>query len=32
MSDASWDRLTIDAQSVGAPLSSAAIFLVVTVE
>jgi putative iron-dependent peroxidase len=32
MSAGSWDRLTIDAQSVGAPLSNAAIFLVVTVE
>jgi porphyrinogen peroxidase len=31
MNDASWDRLPIDAQSVGAPLSTAAIFLVVTV-
>jgi putative iron-dependent peroxidase len=31
MTDASWDRVPIDAQSVGAPLSRAAIFLVVTV-
>jgi putative iron-dependent peroxidase len=31
MSDASWDRVPIDAQSVGAPLSREAIFLVVTV-
>jgi porphyrinogen peroxidase len=31
MHASSWDRLTIDAQSVGAPLSNAAIILVVTV-
>jgi porphyrinogen peroxidase len=30
MSDKSWDRVPIDAQSIDAPLSSAAIFLVVT--
>lgn len=32
MSDKNWDRVPIDAQSVDAPLSQAAIFLVVTVE
>lgn len=32
MSDKSWDRVPIDAQSIDAPLSQAAIFLVVTVE
>ena len=31
MSQQSWDRVTIDAQSVDAPLSAAAIFLVVTI-
>ena len=31
MSGKSWDRVPIDAQSVDAPLSTAAIFLVVTV-
>ncbi|MGA9869076.1 MAG: Dyp-type peroxidase [Acetobacteraceae bacterium] len=31
MSDKSWDRVPIDAQSIDAPLSQAAIFLVVTV-
>jgi putative iron-dependent peroxidase len=30
MSEQSWDRVPIDAQSIDAPLSSAAIFLVVT--
>ena len=32
MSQQSWDRVTIDAQSVDAPLSAAAIFLVVTIK
>jgi len=31
MNEASWDRVPIDAQSVDAPLSNAAVFLVVTV-
>jgi porphyrinogen peroxidase len=31
MSEKSWDRVPIDAQSVDAPLSTAAVFLVVTV-
>ncbi len=31
MSDKSWDRVPIDAQSIDAPLSQAAVFLVVTV-
>ena len=31
MSGKSWDRVPIDAQSVDAPLSRAAVFLVVTV-
>ncbi|MFM0143438.1 Dyp-type peroxidase [Paraburkholderia sp. RL18-085-BIA-A] len=31
MSDKSWDRVPIDAQSIDAPLSRAAVFLVVTV-
>jgi len=31
MSEKNWDRVPIDAQSVGAPLSRAAVFLVVTV-
>lgn len=31
MSDKNWDRVPIDAQSIDAPLSSAAVFLVVTV-
>jgi porphyrinogen peroxidase len=31
MSGKNWDRVPIDAQSVDAPLSTAAIFLVVTV-
>src|SRR5579871_3964552 len=31
MSGKSWDRVTIDAQSVDAPLSAAAVFLVVIV-
>jgi hypothetical protein len=31
MSKKSWDRVPIDAQSIDAPLSRAAVFLVVTV-
>ena len=31
MNEASWDRVPIDAQSIDAPLSNAAVFLVVTV-
>jgi putative iron-dependent peroxidase len=31
MSEKNWDRVPIDAQSVDAPLSSAAVFLVVSV-
>jgi len=31
MAEASWDRVPIDAQSIDAPLSQAAVFLVVTV-
>ncbi|RUW30312.1 peroxidase, partial [Mesorhizobium sp. M2A.F.Ca.ET.015.02.1.1] len=31
MSGKNWDRVPIDAQSVDAPLSTAAIFLIVTV-
>jgi putative iron-dependent peroxidase len=31
MSGKNWDRVPIDAQSVDAPLSTAAVFLVVTV-
>src|SRR5579875_3822425 len=32
MSDKAWDRVPIDAQSVDAPLSRAAVFLTVTVQ
>lgn len=31
MSEKNWDRVPIDAQSIDAPLSRAAVFLVVTV-